>query len=143
MPFYKKKVAAKTFAKSKKLSLEDSARILRYQAFEEFLTKSRFSKLATAHTANDQAETILLHLIKGAGSAGLAGMPLVKRFAQGWHLRPLLGFPRAALQAYATQHQLAFVEDQSNLDRRYERNYLRHQIILVTRGDRIHLAQLP
>ena len=85
---------AKTFAKEKKLSLEEGARILRYQAFEEFLTKSKSSKLATAHTANDQAETVIDHFLRGSGSLGMQGM----QKQRGPYIRPLLELTREELE---------------------------------------------
>ncbi len=125
LPFYKKKVAAKTFAKSKKLSLEESARILRYQAFEEFLTKSKFSKLATAHTANDQAETVMDHFLRGSGSLGMQGM----QKKRGVFIRPLLELAREDLERYAEENKLTFREDSSNEDLKFRRNRIRRELI--------------
>jgi tRNA(Ile)-lysidine synthase len=74
LPFYFQKLDAKKFAAEAKLSQEEGARILRYREFERFLTESGFSKLATAHTTDDQAETLLDHFLRGAGISGLRGM---------------------------------------------------------------------
>lgn len=85
----------------------------------------------TAHHRNDQAETLLLQLLRGAGPKGLAAMPEAQR-RPGWqaaHLRPLLGESRAGIHRYAQANDLAWVEDESNLDFRFRRNALRQQIM--------------
>lgn len=85
----------------------------------------------TAHQQNDQAETLLLQLLRGAGPKGLAAMAEVRR-PPGWHathLRPLLGVARAAVQDYALSHRLVWVEDDSNRDVRFRRNALRQQVL--------------
>ena len=108
-------------------SLEAAARQARYAALQKYVQAD--TALLTAHHQDDQAETILLHLIKGAGSAGLAGMPVSKPFGRGWHFRPLLSVSRKILREYVLQQKLSFIEDPSNLDTQHERNYLRHKII--------------
>lgn len=85
----------------------------------------------TAHQQDDQAETLLLQLLRGAGPKGLAAMAELRHWP-GWqaaHLRPLLSVTRAAVLAYAQAHGLAWVEDDSNRDARYRRNALRHQVM--------------
>ncbi|CAN5297362.1 tRNA lysidine(34) synthetase TilS [soil metagenome] len=108
-------------------SPEAVARELRYQAFKELLVEDEC--LLTAHHQNDQAETVLLQLLRGAGPAGLAAMPELTSFAKGYLLRPLLNFTRAELLQYATQQQLDWIEDESNLNTAYDRNFIRHQIL--------------
>jgi len=108
-------------------SLEALARTVRYQAFKDLLQTNE--ALLTAQHADDQAETVLLQLLRGAGAPGLAAMPEKSRLGKGWLLRPLLGFRRADLFAYAQQHRLTWVEDDSNQDRRFDRNFLRHEIL--------------
>lgn len=108
-------------------SVEMVARRLRYTALERYVTDT--SCLFTAHHQDDQAETVLLQLCRGAGPRGLSGMPALKRFGLGWHARPLLGFKRESLLAYAKEHQLAWVEDESNADLRFDRNFIRHRIL--------------
>jgi len=85
--------------------------------------------LALAHHRDDQAETVLLNLLRGAGVAGAAGMLAERPLVRGPALvRPLLDVPRAAIEAYAEVHGLRWIEDESNADRHFRRNYLRHEI---------------
>ncbi|WP_333606526.1 tRNA lysidine(34) synthetase TilS [Arsukibacterium sp.] len=108
-------------------SVESAARDARYQALAAFVTAAD-SYLLTAHHADDQVETLLLALKRGAGAAGLSGMAACRPFANGHLLRPLLDVSRQQLAAYAQARQLDFVEDSSNQDLRFDRNFLRHQI---------------
>jgi len=108
-------------------SLEAIAREARYNAFRRLLQKDEV--LLTAQHQDDQAETLLIQLFRGAGVNGLAAMPVLSNFGKGQHLRPLLNISRASLEAYAKQHALDFIEDPSNQDQRFDRNYLRHEII--------------
>jgi tRNA(Ile)-lysidine synthase len=85
--------------------------------------------LLTAHQADDQAETLLLQLLRGAGPAGLAAMPAISEFARGWHARPLLGFSRLELLEYAQAADLSWIEDESNLDLRFDRNFIRQEVM--------------
>lgn len=107
-------------------SLEAAARDARYQAIAALIEDG--DALLTAHHQDDQAETVLLQLLRGAGPAGLAGMPECSAFPKGLHVRPLLNFTQAQLRAYAETQQLTWVEDHSNRDLRFDRNYLRHEI---------------
>lgn len=108
-------------------SVEAVARTARYAAFSKHMQAG--DMLLTAHHQNDQAETVLLHLLRGSGLDGLAAMPGVRPFAAGMLGRPLLARSRAELAAYARQHGLNFIDDPSNQDERFERNFLRHQVM--------------
>jgi tRNA(Ile)-lysidine synthase len=110
-----------------KRGLEAEARTKRYQVFLKHLLENEI--LLTAHTQSDQAETLLLQLLRGAGSKGLSAMPAKKAFGAHEHIRPLLNFSREDLEAYAKMHQLSWIEDESNQDVRFDRNFLRHSII--------------
>jgi tRNA(Ile)-lysidine synthase len=107
--------------------IEAAARKLRHAAF----SKQPCDFVALAHHADDQAETVLLQLLRGAGVKGVAAMPLFKPAMP--HapntLRPLLGIPRKTLLEYAQRHALQWVEDESNADERYPRNFLRHCLL--------------
>jgi len=109
------------------ISPEDAARVARYTVFAELLQPG--DVLFTAHHQDDQAETLLLQLLRGAGPRGLAGMAEQSRFARGWLARPLLEFSRADLREYALTQHLHWIDDPSNSDTRFDRNYLRHEIL--------------
>lgn len=107
--------------------MEAAARRARYAAFSAAMKPGEV--LLTAHHNDDQAETVLLQLLRGTGVAGLAGMPMQSDLGPGRIVRPLLGFSRAALVAYAQKHQLAWIEDPSNRQSHVRRNYLRSEIM--------------
>lgn len=108
-------------------SLERAAREARYAAFMS-LTEAD-DVLLTGQHRDDQAETLLFRLMRGAGVRGLSAMPAQRPLGQGTLLRPLLDATRAELEAYARAHQLHWIEDPSNEDRQFSRNYLRHQVL--------------
>lgn len=108
-------------------SLERAAREARYSAFAQAMGEGEV--LLTAQHRDDQAETLLFRLLRGAGVRGLAGIPVSRPLARGVVVRPLLDCSRAELLAYAQQHGLHWVEDPSNSDPTYARNYLRHQVV--------------
>jgi tRNA(Ile)-lysidine synthase len=108
-------------------SLEALARAARYAALLQGLRPGEV--LLTAHHLEDQLETVLLQLLRGAGVPGLAAMPTVMPFGGGFLARPLLDVPRAQLRAWVQSRGLRCVEDPSNSDDRYDRNYLRHQVL--------------
>jgi tRNA(Ile)-lysidine synthase len=107
--------------------IEASARKLRHAAFAE----SEIPFVALAHHADDQAETLMLQLLRGAGLRGVSAMPLVREQGGQLLLRPLLGCSRTELLAYAQQHGLEWIEDESNTDDSYPRNFLRHRLFPV------------
>lgn len=108
-------------------SLEAVARQARYGVLAEQIRPDEL--LLTAHHQDDQAETLLLQLLRGAGLSGLAAMPVLSRFDQGLHARPLLGNSRDELLEYARNERLQWIEDASNQDTEFDRNYLRHRVI--------------
>ncbi len=108
-------------------SLEASAREQRYHAFASELLSDEL--LLLAQHRDDQAETLLLQLLRGAGPEGLASMPVNRKFAAGIMCRPLLETNRVEIEAYASQHSLHWIEDPSNQDTAFDRNYLRHNIM--------------
>src|SRR3990167_5659671 len=113
------------------VSPEALAREKRYQVFADCLGDG--DMLLTAHQQDDQAETVLLQLLRGAGPKGLSAMPVVKLFSPGWHGRPLLDFTREVLQHYAENVQLEWIDDESNLDLAFSRNFLRHEVVPLLR----------
>jgi tRNA(Ile)-lysidine synthase len=108
-------------------SLEDVARQRRYQALTGALTRGEL--LLTAHHQEDQLETVLLALLRGSGVRGLAAMNSITALAHTSLLRPLLPVARAQLEQFARLRGLKWTEDQSNLDERFDRNYLRRQVL--------------
>lgn len=114
-------------------SLESRARSARYEALRSWLSQNYSSQnepvLLTAHHLDDQVETFLLAALRGSGVAGLAGMPEFTRFSVGWHWRPFLHTPREKLRSYAARIPLVAVDDPSNRDVSYDRNYLRAKIL--------------
>ncbi|QSA95539.1 tRNA lysidine(34) synthetase TilS [Methylococcus sp. EFPC2] len=108
-------------------SPEEAARDARYRALQDRVEDG--DVLLIAQHQDDQAETLLLQLLRGAGLAGLAAMPKCAPFGSGYLLRPLLDWPRTALQEYAEGQQLRWIEDPSNADASYDRNFLRLSVI--------------
>jgi tRNA(Ile)-lysidine synthase len=108
-------------------SPEEAARNARYQALHENLVKGEC--LVTAQHIDDQAETLLLQLFRTASAAGLSAMPADKTFGDHVHIRPLLSFSRAEIEAYAREKSLQWVEDPSNQDTSLDRNFLRKEIL--------------
>jgi tRNA(Ile)-lysidine synthase len=108
-------------------SPEEAARDARYQALHDNMAKDEC--LVTAQHLNDQAETLLLQLFRTASTAGLSVMPARREFGDHVHIRPLLSFTRAELETYASENDLHWIEDPSNQDVAYDRNFLRKDII--------------
>ncbi|MEX5583110.1 tRNA lysidine(34) synthetase TilS [Pseudomonas lurida] len=108
-------------------SLERAAREARYRAFAEVTGAGEV--VLTGQHRDDQAETLLFRLLRGAGVRGLAAMPAQRPLAGGYLVRPLLDVSREALEVYAHEHQLKWIEDPSNADSRFSRNYLRHRVL--------------
>jgi tRNA(Ile)-lysidine synthase len=128
VPLEVRRVAARPAAGE---SPEAAARAARYAAFRALLRPG--AALATAQHRDDQAETLLLALLRGAGLHGLAAMPAAADLGTGRLLRPLLHLPRAALLDYARTHGLHWIEDPSNADTTLDRNRLRHRVIPALR----------
>jgi tRNA(Ile)-lysidine synthase len=110
-------------SKNRGLGVESAARDARYQA----LLNDDADLVCVAHHQDDQAETLLLQLARGAGVKGLASMGAVKNKL----LRPMLDVPRSTLEAYANAHKLTWIEDESNFDTKFDRNFMRHEILPV------------
>lgn len=124
-------VCEKVSVKNTGRGLEDAARQARYQVFERHLQAGDY--LLTAHHRDDQSETLLLRLLRGAGPRGLAAMARERPLGAGFLLRPLLDVSRAELEAYAREQGLTWVDDESNSNTDYDRNYLRQTLIPLLR----------
>ena len=107
--------------------IEAAARQARYAVFAKCAAPTVF----LAHHQGDQAETVLFNLLRGAGVAGAAGMVDERTQGDIRILRPLLNVPRSALEAYAVTNQLSWIEDESNADTKFTRNFLRHEVLTV------------
>lgn len=112
-------------------NLEALARDARYAAFASNMRDGEI--LLTAHHADDQAETLLLQLLRGAGVNGLAAMPAVRRFGPGLHARPLLAMSHQPIQQYAHECALSWIDDPSNENHRFDRNLIRGRIMPLLR----------
>lgn len=110
-----------THARENKLSLETSARVLRYQIFDNL----KCDYLCTAHHERDQAETVLMHIIRGSGLVGAQGI----REYNGRYFRPLLNWTKEQIDCYAKDNDIPFVVDQTNADDKYLRNYIRNKVL--------------
>jgi tRNA(Ile)-lysidine synthase len=113
-------------------SLEAAARVARYRAFAGVMQPGEC--LLTAHHALDQAETLLLQLLRGAGLKGLSAMPLCRPWVQGWHLRPLLDVEPGDLHEFGKSLAVEAVDDPMNRDARFDRAYLRREIWPLIEG---------
>lgn len=130
---------AADFSREKRLSIESAARTLRYKFFADLLGNGRAGRIATGHTLDDQAETVLLKLARGAGTRGLAGIyPEKYEEVEGGRsrcgatiVRPLLGVRRSELELYLKDLNQPWREDSSNQDFRMARNRVRHRVLPV------------
>lgn len=125
LPYFSAKGDVCQYAADKKISIEMAARECRYQFLHQTAEAISADYILTAHNADDQAETVLQHLIRGSGPRGLAGIrPKKNRI-----VRPLLFAPRKEIENYARAHKIHYREDASNYDTTIQRNQLRHDLI--------------
>jgi tRNA(Ile)-lysidine synthase len=123
--FHTASVNVRAHAHRKKISLEHAARELRYQALRKISTNRKASLIAVAHTADDQAEEILIRLLRGSGRKGVSGMQSRSRDI----IRPLLSVGKDALLRYLEEKNISYCLDSSNTDMRFTRNRVRHKLI--------------
>ena len=121
---------AAEFAKNKRLSIEEAGRELRYKAFNDAAVRFGANKIAVAHNVDDNAETVLLRLIRGTGIAGLGGIPAVN----GKIIRPLIEVSRNEIEKHLLDNNISWVTDVTNLDNEFTRNRVRNQLIPALRG---------
>jgi len=119
----------RAYCKKNKLSLETGARECRYNFFKQYAQRINCQYVATAHNANDNAETILYHIFRGTGVRGLCGIPLKRDI----FIRPLLFAPREEIELFACENNLAFREDTTNKDITFHRNRIRHVLLPLLR----------
>lgn len=140
VPLTVRTVDTPTHAAAQRETLEEAARTLRYTAFHDLLATGAADAVATAHTRDDQAETVLLKLLRGAWTEGLAGiypileLPPTSAGRGGCILRPLLGTSRAEIESYLQALNQSWVTDETNADPAYTRNRLRHELLPALRA---------
>jgi len=127
LPYFEATFDTLAHSKNEKISVEEAARNLRYHYFAEICTTHGYQKIATAHHQNDNAETILLRLVKGTGLLGLKGIPIIN----GDIIRPLLFTNKNEIEIFCKSNQLTFCTDFSNTDIKYQRNKIRHNVIPI------------
>lgn len=146
LPFHEARVDVGAEANSKGESIEEAARRLRYLWFRKILSETPLDAIATAHTLDDQAETVCAKFLRGAWTEGLSGIHPVVEFAEGRILRPLLGATRAEVEAYLKALGQGWREDSSNRHLTYTRNRIRHELLPLLEGWnprlREHLTQM-
>jgi tRNA(Ile)-lysidine synthase len=123
------RVNVKAYAKSHHLGLEEAARTLRYRALAAMAKKDRCAAIVTAHTADDQAETVLMNFLRGAGPTGLAGMParrVLNDRRETALVRPFLSVAKSKILLYLESHSLLWRQDPTNASHRFSRNRIRH-----------------
>lgn len=126
LPLHASRADVRSKAEGAKSNLENTARELRYAFFRSLIEEGLVDRIAVGHTADDQAETVLQRLVRGAGLRGLAGIyPVIN----GQIIRPLIDVRRNAVLAYLNERKQPWREDSSNLDLRHTRNRIRHQLL--------------
>lgn len=126
VPFFLKKVDVAELAKEGKLSTEEAGRKARYDFFNELKEAHGFTRIATAHNKNDNAETVLMRIIRGSGLDGLSGIPYIREDNV---VRPLLDVSRQEIEEYCKKYNLEFCTDATNLENDYTRNKVRNLLI--------------
>lgn len=119
------------FAKAQKLSIEEAARILRYEELTKILITQQADYIVTGHNKDDQAETLLINLLRGSGLAGLSAM----KMCSGKILRPLLNISRSAIEQFCKERMIVYALDQTNYDTKYLRNRIRCELLPLLEKD--------
>lgn len=112
-------------AKQKGCSQEAAGHEIRYGYFQEIARKTGATRIAVAHNQNDNAETVLMHLLRGCGLSGLCGIPP----KNGLVVRPLITINRTDIEAYLSENNISYITDSTNLETAYTRNYIRHAVL--------------
>ena len=144
LPFHGRRVDVAALAESRGWSVEEAGRNARYLFLAEVARLAHTDQIAVGHNADDQAETILLHLLRGSGLGGLRGMSpagSVPGAPEMTLLRPLLTITRAEIEAYCARHGLQPALDHSNLDTTYLRNRLRHELLPQLASHNLQIAR--
>ena len=126
IPFYSTRVDVIQYKKKHKCSVQVAARELRYFHFNKLAVQHSISKVATGHTANDQAETVLMRMLKGAGLRGISGIPPMR---ENKYIRPLLEVTREEIERFLNQKKINFLTDSTNLKNNYLRNRIKNKLL--------------
>lgn len=129
LPFYALEADVAKLAAEHHRGIEEQARKVRYDFFASLMKEHDIPLLATAHNADDNAETVLFHLTRGSGLQGMCGIPPVRPFDGGTVIRPLLGTTKADILAFCEQNRIPYVTDSTNADVTYARNRIRHRVL--------------
>lgn len=130
VPFSVKSIDVKSFAKRHGLNKQEAARELRYKALNEVAQTAGAGKIALGHTADDQAETVIMRLLRGAGTLGLSGIPPVRKNI----IRPIIGIGREEIERFLDTEQIGFLIDSSNREDKYMRNKIRRTVMPALKG---------
>ncbi len=125
LTFISKKFDTLSYAEENKISVQMAARDLRYNWFDELRLENAFDYVATAHNLDDQVETFFINLCRGTGIRGLTGISS----KNGYLIRPLSHFTREEIEIYASQNEIKWREDSSNISEKYIRNRIRHKVL--------------
>ena len=125
VPLFIHRCDVRAFSEEGHMGLEEGGRLVRYGFFRSLLQEKGMTKIATAHHGDDNAETVLMRLIRGTGPLGLAGIP----YQNGEVIRPFLDVSRAEIEAYMSENQLVYRTDSTNAHVEFTRNRVRHQLI--------------
>jgi tRNA(Ile)-lysidine synthase len=124
--FFTRRVDISEYKRKYKLSLEEAARQIRYNFYKKVAEREGFNKIAVGHQADDNAELVLMYLLRGSGASGISGIPPVR---EGQIVRPLIKLTRAEIVDYLATNGLKYVTDRSNTDPKFMRNRIRHQLL--------------
>ena len=133
LPITVKSLDVPSYARRKKLTVEEAARDMRYSAFEQLAGKLNAKKIALGHTASDQVETVLMHLLRGSGPQGLSGIPPLRKLGSTAIVRPLIEVGREEILNYLKENNLTFCLDSSNRKTEYFRNKVRLKLLPLLR----------
>lgn len=128
IPLISFKVDSLKTAEEKGITVEQAARELRYECFKSLIESGKCNKVATAHHKDDNAETVLMRIFRGTGIRGLKG---ITELRDGVYIRPLLAVTKKDIAEFISKNNLPFVEDETNADSKYRRNYIRNEILPV------------
>lgn len=129
--FHAEAVPTQEYAAERRLSIQEAARVLRYRALEKTADTIQAGRIAVGHTADDQTETVLMRLIRGAGRKGLSGIPPVRDRI----IRPLIGIKRVEIESFLTGNDISSLSDPSNYQHNYTRNRIRLEILPLLRKE--------